>query len=301
MLDTSPLKVDFTQETDVLAILPRPPLLTSEKLDWTGLNAQYHCQPAWQSPEACHMQHVIVVVMHTPSATVQSTRTIAGNNQQEQLVAGICAIIPADAAHHSTWDGETGFLLLNLDPGYLAQIAHETVDSDRVELIPQFATLEPTISGIGFALKTELETGGAGGKLYAESATTLLATHLLQHYCTRSQTLPSYHAGGLPKYKLREAIAYIQDHLGEEITLEAIATHLNMSHYYFCHLFKQSMGVSPYQYVLQQRINKAKPLLKQRQLAITDVALECGFANQTHFTKYFRKLTGITPRAYREQ
>ena len=300
MPDTSPLTVDFTQETDILAILPRPPLLTSEKLDWTGINAQYHRQPAWQSPEACHVHHIIVVVMHTPNAPVQSTRTIAGNNQQEQLVTGICAIIPADAAHHSTWDREAAFMLLNLEPSYLAQIAHETVDSDRVELIPQFATLEPTISGIGFALKTELETGGTGGKLYAESATTLLATHLLQHYCTRVQTLPN-HAGGLPKYKLREAIAYIQEHLGEEITLEAIATQLNMSQYYFCHLFKQSMGISPYQYVLQQRINKAKQLLKQRQLTITDVALECGFANQTHFTKYFRKLTGATPKNYREQ
>jgi len=300
MPDTSPLTVDFTQETNVLTVLPRPPMLTSEKLGWAGINVQYHHQPAWQSPEASHIQHVVVVVMHTPHKPVQSTRTMAEDQRQEQLVAGSCAIIPANATHFTTWDSEVEFMLLNLETGYLAQIAHETVDSDRVELIPQFATLEPTISGIGFALKTELETGGAGGKLYAESATTLLATHLLQHYCTRSQTLPHY-AGGLPKYKLREAIAYIQDHLGGEITLEAIATHLNMSQYYFCHLFKQSMGVSPYQYVLQQRINKAKQLLKQRQLAITDVALECGFANQTHFTKYFRKLTGFTPRAYREQ
>ena len=61
------------------------------------------------------------------------------------------------------------------------------------------------------------------------------------------------------------------------------------------------MGISPYQYVNQQRIEKAKKSLKQQNEAIADIALECGFANQSHFNKVFRQYVGTTPKKYREQ
>lgn len=298
MSDAPVLTIDLTKEQSISTILPHPPLLTSERLGWSRINVQYHHQPASESPEHIPKQHLIV---HYPGQErARTERYLAGCRRREDLVHGSCAIVPANLPHSVNWDRGLEFTFLILDPSYLVQVAHETVDGDRVELIPQFAKIDRVVSSIGFALKAELQTGGSGGRLYVESATSFLTAHLLRHYCIRTQSFKDY-AGGLPKYKLREAIAYIQEHLGEEISLEAIASHLKMSQYYFCHLFKQSMGVSPYQYVLRQRIDRAKQLLKQRQLAITDVALECGFANQTHFTKHFRKLTGTTPRAYREQ
>ncbi|MBD2463080.1 helix-turn-helix transcriptional regulator [Oscillatoria sp. FACHB-1407] len=292
-----PLSIDLAKQTDVLQLLPCLPLLMNEARR-SHLLIQYHRQPIWSMPENSTAQHVVVVHQETDSQ-VQVNRVMDGKKQKETLSHGSCIVIPADILHQSSWEQEVEFTLLLLEPTYLAQIAHETVDSDCVELIPQFAKLDSVISNIGFALKAELDGNGAKGHLYLESATTFLAAHLLRHYCTRTPSLPDY-SGGLPKYKLREAIAYIHEHLSEEISLEAIASHLHMSQYYFCHLFKQSMGISPYQYVLRQRIDKAKQLLKQRHLAITDVALECGFANQTHFTKHFRKLMGTTPKAYRE-
>ncbi|WP_258001471.1 helix-turn-helix domain-containing protein, partial [Fischerella thermalis] len=63
---------------------------------------------------------------------------------------------------------------------------------------------------------------------------------------------------------------------------------------------KQSMGIAPYQYVIQQRVEKSKQLLKQGKVTITDIALQCGFANQSHFTKHFRQITGVTPKAYQQ-
>ena len=85
------------------------------------------------------------------------------------------------------------------------------------------------------------------------------------------------------------------------MTLDEIASQLNISQYHFCDLFKQSMGIAPYKYVLQQRVERAKQLLKKEpEKAIVEIALECGFANQTHFHKHFRKHTGMTPKTYRE-
>jgi AraC family transcriptional regulator len=72
-----------------------------------------------------------------------------------------------------------------------------------------------------------------------------------------------------------------------------------MSQFHFSYLFKQSIGTSPYQYLLQQRIERAKKLLKESDRPIIDIALECGFNSHSHLTKTFRQLTGITPKVYR--
>ena len=85
-----------------------------------------------------------------------------------------------------------------------------------------------------------------------------------------------------------------------DIPVIAIAQKVNISQYHFITLFKQSIGMTPHQYVMQQRIERAKRLLQDSRFAISEVSLECGFANQSHFTRLFRKRTGMTPRDYRE-
>ena len=92
----------------------------------------------------------------------------------------------------------------------------------------------------------------------------------------------------------------MNSHLDREITLNELATMVDMSKYYFLRLFKQSMGITPHQYLIKQRMKKAKQLLQQGKLSIIEVAAECGFSNQSHFAKVFHKNIGITPRAYRK-
>ncbi|MBD2465228.1 helix-turn-helix transcriptional regulator [Oscillatoria sp. FACHB-1407] len=106
---------------------------------------------------------------------------------------------------------------------------------------------------------------------------------------------------GLPLYKLQRVIDYMHQHLHQEIQLADLAKVAKMSQFYFCHLFKQSMGTSPYQFLIQQRVERAKQLLQDEEMTISEIALECGFSNQSHFTRRFRQLTGITPKVYRNQ
>jgi len=104
-----------------------------------------------------------------------------------------------------------------------------------------------------------------------------------------------------PESNLQQAIRYIQTHLGENITLEAIASELEMSQYYFCRWFKQSVGISPYQYVLQQRVKRAQVLLQRQELSPAEVALDCGFNSQSHLIHHFKKQVGMTPKQYQER
>jgi AraC family transcriptional regulator len=99
----------------------------------------------------------------------------------------------------------------------------------------------------------------------------------------------------LSDFQLKRAIDYIRSNLDAQLSLENITAELNLSHYYFCSLFKQSMGVSPWQYVIRQRVERAKELLNNRALSIFEFALACGFSNQSHLNKHFRSATGIAP------
>lgn len=104
---------------------------------------------------------------------------------------------------------------------------------------------------------------------------------------------------GLPERQLLQVLEYINEHLNQEIKLADLAQLLGMSQFHFSHLFKQASGTAPYQYLLQQRVERAKQLLKQTDQSIIDIAFLCGFNSHSHLTKQFRQFTGMTPKAYR--
>lgn len=185
-----------------------------------------------------------------------------------------------------------------LETTHFAQLARESVDGDRIELLPQFAHPDQLIYGIGVALKQELEADEASSRLYVDALNTALAAHLLRRYATRHHHLGDY-TGGLPKLKLQSVRDYIHAYLERDLSVEELAATAQISRYHFSRLFKQSTGLSPHQYVLQCRIEKAKQLLREPELAIAEIYQIVGFQSQSHFTKVFHKHTGMTPKAYR--
>ena len=101
--------------------------------------------------------------------------------------------------------------------------------------------------------------------------------------------------------KLRRALEFISDRLEQQqgIPLEVVAQEVGMSRYHFSRVFKESMGLSPINYIVRQRIERAKKLLAETDLPIADIALQAGFSGQSHFTTFFSKLVGLTPRSFR--
>ena len=292
-----PLLVDFQQQGASEQIFPNPPLSTSYGLGWSGIHFEHHRQPGSDKPEHHTTMHIVAIALNR----VVGERWFEGRFQREYLTRGATAIIPRGTLHRSLWRKEIQFMFVALDPKLLERLGQEVAAPDDIELIPHFATQKDMlIQGIIFSLKDELESRGMGGSLYVEQLTTTLAIHLLRKYGVRKPQISTY-SDGLPKYKLQKVFEYINVNLDCDIKLVDLAELVGMSQYYFCHLFKQSMGIAPYQYVIQQRVERAKQLLKCRDVAISEVALACGFANQSHLTKHFHKLTEITPKAYRKR
>lgn len=104
---------------------------------------------------------------------------------------------------------------------------------------------------------------------------------------------------GLPPHKLQKVLDYIRSNLSQELSLEQLANQIGLTPFYFARLFKQSTGNSVHQYVIHQRVERAKQLLKQSELAIADVAIECGFANPSHLALHFKRIVGVSPKQFR--
>ncbi|MBI4781622.1 MAG: helix-turn-helix transcriptional regulator [Oscillatoriophycideae cyanobacterium NC_groundwater_1537_Pr4_S-0.65um_50_18] len=168
---------------------------------------------------------------------------------------------------------------------------------DQVELLPGVSLKDPLILQIALALKADLESRRPGGRLYAETLTKALAVHILRNYSAHSHKSVHY-LGGLSPTQLQLVTNYINDYLDQELSLEELAAIAQLSAYHFCRSFKLSTGFTPHQYVIRQRVERAKLLLKDGKMGITEVAIACGFTHQSHLNRHFKRLTGLTPKKF---
>ncbi|MBD2771969.1 AraC family transcriptional regulator [Iningainema tapete] len=289
MTQDTPIVVDHSQEEATQQVLPNANLLYSCKTALTGMYLEYHYSPPHETPEHYPNQHVIAI---QTEGAVQSERKLDGQFRQEYIVAGDICVVPAHTRHWIRSQDEQGLILLSFDPAFLGKVAHESV-----EIIPHFAKSDPLIHQIGINLKTALQADPMSSQVYAESLGVALAAHLMRYYAAEKRTLQI--STNIPQASIQQAIDYINDNLTENLSLLTIATTVGMSQYHFCRVFKKATGLTPWQYVVQQRIAAAKRLLAQP-LSIAEISLRLGFANQNQFATFFRKHTGVPPRQYRQ-
>ena len=172
--------------------------------------------------------------------------------------------------------------------------------SQPIELLDRFAIIDPLLQQLILTLFTQVQQDNKHQRLYLESLQNLLAAHLLQFHCT-VQIRDVDISTGLSASKLQTVLDYIHDHLDSEIGLGELAAVVQLSSHHFGKLFKQSMSISPHQYVLRCRIARAKQLLASPQRSLVNIGQAIGFSDQSHFTNTFRRYTGLTPRQYRQQ
>lgn len=128
--------------------------------------------------------------------------------------------------------------------------------------------------------------------------TQALAIHLLRHYSDAAPTIIT-EGKSLTQVQLQPAIDYIHTYLNRNLSLNELANVVNLSPTYFASLFKRTVGISPHQYVIRQRVEQAKVMLSKTDLAIADIALRVGFSSQSHLTQQFKRVTGVTPKHVR--
>lgn len=279
--------------------LYKPYLLKRQSIQQDALVVEQWLSPPDEVESSAFTHHVLIFQVN--EGNMRQVNRVDGKEYDGPFPKGTLCFVPAGASKFGYWESTDEGVALFAHPCLIQKIALETeyLNPEKIEFLPTPMARDPQLATIGMLFQHELTMNSYGSSLYLESLANVLGIHLLRNYCA-FQPKKLTDTRGFSKSKLRQAIAYIHDHLEQDISLDAIATYLGMSQYHFCRWFKQSMGVPPYQYVIQQRIERAKALLENRELNLVDVALECGFNSQSHLIRHFKKQMGITPRQYRQ-
>lgn len=276
------------------------PILVQQTQPWESVWVEQFQHPPGEA--SCNNSHEHTINLSLASRPVRLLQIREGKTHTGLYSRGDISITPAATPIFARWDEADNHLQIRIASRFIQQVARETLEAkgDRLELLAEFRIRDPQLEAIGMMLLTEFQQGDRASKLYIESLANVLAVHLIRQYATTQPKIPIYE-GGLPQRQLLQVLDYIQEHLDQDITLSDLAALLNLSPFHFSHQFKRSIGITPYQYLLQQRIERAKQLLNQSDRSITDIAFLCGFSSHSHLSKQFRQLTGMTPKAYRQQ
>ena len=292
MKSNEAISVDFGREAATSSII-LPPNLSSHQANWTGIYLQYHDCPSHETPEHYPTQHVIAI---QTKGFVEAERKLGDRHRKEQIRVGDVCLVPAYTRHWIHAKGEQGLILLGIEPNEIFKILPANIDANKLELLPHFVQADPLIYHLGLSLKKALQTNTLDSRFYAESLSVALIAHLMQFYTANPVSNDVF----CEDIKIQQAKDYIHAHLTEKLSLQAVADTVGVSKYHFCRIFKQSTGLTPWQYVIQQRIELAKQLLKNSQLSIWQISDRLGYSNSTQFTNFFRQHTGVTPSDFRK-
>ena len=263
---------------------------------WKGIRLeQRHFEPS-EHPEGSLTRHCVGLLLR--GAKLLEVSWPGQRSTTWRVGPGSVNIMPAEIPFAARTRGAAEKIHVEIEPDFFSSVTRRAAPCERLELRPTFGAEDPFISQLLLALRDEARAGNPGGALYGESLGTALVAHLVRRHSVCCQDLRQYR-GGLPMNRLRFVTEYIEDNLETDLALLDLANILQMSVFHFARSFKQSTGLTPHQYVLRKRIERAKSLLVDQGLSIAEVALRCGFGSQSNFTTAFRRLTNATPGAYR--
>jgi AraC family transcriptional regulator len=295
-LEEKRLPVELIQKEGVLQLDIKPPQFKSSHLGWKCIQAGYYELPAIETPELSCSHHLIGIFVGTSAGFER----LADNKvDAARITRGDIICDPAGMKRIIRLLDPSKFIHLYLDPALIGHLAREHIDPDRVEILPQMKLRDPFIEQLGLnsiaAASNTIEDS-----LYTEAAATMLGAHMLRYYSSHSITWKD-HNRGLGKSQLQVAIEYIDAHLDEELSIDTLAQLVEMNSFYFMRFFKRSMGISARAYIIRQRLERAKHLLKFSNLSLVEIAFSTGFGSQSRFSTVFRQHFQVSPKVYRSQ
>jgi len=287
--------------------------VSSRGLGWETLNFERRDYPPGSRTLVHGGRRHLIFVGLTGGRLV---RECYGERLEFELNPGCVAVVPARTPISWSWSTRIGFSLLRLDADFVDRVAHSVFGAEargyRLTLCER--PWDAGLTNIAGVLAREALRGEPGDRLYAESLANILCVHLLRHYAERADgralvassalegtalSAPSETRGrnGVQPRAVADAVAFIHDNSTRDISLGDIAAAARLSPFHLARVFKQALGVSPHQYLIQLRVNSARWLLSagSGERSLAELASAVGFADQSHLTRHFKRVLGVTP------
>jgi AraC family transcriptional regulator len=197
--------------------------------------------------------------------------------------------------HEGKWVGLMNATFLQLTISDAALMAA----SDReVELRMYRKFADSRLRGLVTAVHAEMAAGFPNGRLFLDSVEQAIAVALINGHAVGHRPV-QIHRGGLGSARLRKIKELVDANMDDDLSLDEMAQSVELSTAHFARMFRKSTGETPHQFVLRQKIERAKAMLRARATRVLDVAVACGFKTQQHFAQVFREVCGTSPTEYR--
>jgi AraC family transcriptional regulator len=169
----------------------------------------------------------------------------------------------------------------------------------EVELRPSRKFADPRLSAMVAAVHSEMVAGFPSGQLFLDSVEQAMAVTLVNGHAMRHRPVQIYR-GGLGSARLRRIKELVHAKMEDDLSLDEMAQSVGLSTAHFARMFRKSTGQTPHQFVLRQRLERAKSMLRAPDARVLDVAVACGFKTQQHFAQVFRDVWGVSPTEFRQ-
>lgn len=213
---------------------------------------------------------------------------------------GTITIIPE--GHEGRWDiaGPIGVSHVFLSSERLQASAEPLTGGRGIELLGRVGFDDPAAARVMELLGRDAATPDASARLFIEQATDLLVTQLVRGHSSFGALEPPAQRRGLADWQVRKVTTFMREHLDEPMGLDQLAALVGLSRFHFCTAFRMATGRTPHDWLVALRIERARQLLAHPELKVTEVALAVGYETPSSFAASFRRVTGMTPTAFRQ-
>jgi AraC family transcriptional regulator len=292
--DDSGNRISVLRDSHLVPLLPSTQAV-SRKQPWQGVLLERHAVTAIEIPEHEHRDFCLHLQV---SGTDSMEWWSEGRHNVERTAPGSIILLPPGTRDRILWHGDSQRLILSFEAVLLNRITEES-GAGAAQFKGQWSLQDTPLQRLVSEMGREAEAGWPLGSLYADLVATSFASMLLRRHAADKVTLAD-RKGGLPMPRLRHAMEYISANLEDDLRLEEIANQVNVSPFHFAREFRSATGQTPYQYLLDQRIGRAKLLLRTRSWLIQEIAQMTGFRSAVNFIRAFRQRTGQTPAIWRQ-
>jgi len=219
-----------------------------------------------------------------------------GTHSKVALHRDLCCFFPAGADSRLQFDSQTGAFALYFKPGLIGTLL-ESDGGGTDAIAPIVGRYLPRVAHLLGIIESELRRPSLGSRLMIDGLLRAIAGLLISNDITQQteQAKRIY----LSPAKLKRVIEFIEANLNDSIGLDDLAQAAGLSANHFLRVFKLATGETPYHFLRARRLERARQLLSENTMPLAELALECGFANQAHFTAAFSRELGISPGRYR--
>ena len=278
---------------DRVALRKNPPRVTTQQFDWPGLRLESGVNNVLAVDEVAGVHHYVSMNLDERPVTFEIKGT-DGPFHRFVLRRGAAWICPAGEPISIRLNSDFRYLRMSIDPVYFDRLVSTTPENSHVELKRTYGVANSQISHILGALVAESDAGNPGGLAFVEALAKGMSHQLVHHAGVRTPVV-ALHRGGLSAPAKRRALELIDAHLDSNLTIQSLADEVGLSSAHFARAFKETMGVTPHQYLLHLRLERSRRMLDADDAMLSEVAQRVGFADQAHFTRLFKREYGVTP------